>query len=190
MCPSPARDAWADRILQFPRPSSNFSLRIGHVVPEGAIAPSSRRGYVVVLTVLLLLFCLRVIAQMLQAWSLTPFFPPFEAWESGAVPYPLLVVSQVVIIAVCTRVIWRLHTGVAVPSLKTGKVLLVIGGIYWGLMCSRLIIGLTVATDHFWFSARLPTVFHFVLAGFVLVYGWFHYTASDAVNPRSLGRMA
>ena len=152
--------------------------------------PCSRRRYVVILTVLLLLFCLRVIAQLLQAWFPRPFLPPFEAWESGAVPYPLLVVSQVVIIAVCARVIWRLHTGVTVPLPKTGKVLLVIGGIYGGLMCLRLIIGLTVATDHFWFSARLPTAFHFVLAGFVLVYGWFHYTASDAVNPHSFERMA
>lgn len=105
-------------------------------------------------------------------------------------PYPLLVVSQAVIIAVCARVIWRLHTGVAAPSLKTGKVLLGIGWIYWGLMCIRLIIGLTVATDHFWFSARLPTAFHFVLAGFVLVYGWFHYRVSGRVQPRSLEKTA
>ena len=150
---------------------------------------SLHHRYAVVLTVLLLLFCLRVIAQMLQAWFPTPLLPPFEAWESGAVPYPLLLVSQVVIIAVCARVILRMHRGVTVPSRKTGNVLLVIGWIYWGFMCVRLIVGLTVATDHFWFSARLPTAFHFVLAGFVLAYGWFHYVASDAVNPQSLGKM-
>ena len=143
-----------------------------------------------ILTVLLLLFCIRVFAQLLQAWSPVTVLPPFEAWESGAMPYGLLVISQVVIIVVCARVIWRLHTGMAVPSMHTGRILLVIGAIYWGLMSIRLIMGLTVATEHFWFSAKLPTAFHFVLAGFVLVYGWFHYTASDAVTSRSLGRMA
>lgn len=75
------------------------------------------------------------------------------------------------------------------PSMKTGKVPLVLGGIYAGLMSVRLIIGLTVATDHFWFSAKLPTAFHFVLAGFVLVCGWFHYTTSYAVNSRNHGKM-
>lgn len=150
----------------------------------------SRRIYTFILTALLLLFCVRVFAQLLQAWYPVTFLLPFEAWESGAMPYPFLVVSQAVIIAVCARVIWRLHTGVAAPSLKTGKILLGIGGIYWGLMCIRLIIGLTVATDHFWFSARLPTAFHFVLAGFVLVYGWFHYTVSDRVQSRSLEKTA
>lgn len=105
-------------------------------------------------------------------------------------PYPLLVISQIVIIVACARVIWRLHTGAVVPSLKTGKLLLVIGGIYGGLMCVRLVIGLTVGADHFWFSARLPTAFHFVLAGFVLVYGWFHYRASVAADPQGLEEIA
>jgi len=160
------------------------------VIPEGASPQSSGRRYVIALTVLLLLFCFRVFAQLLQAWSPVAFLPPFEAWESGAVPYWLLVASQAGIIAVCARIIWRLHTGVTVPSRKTGKVLFAIGGIYWGLMCIRLIIGLTVATDHFWFSARLPTAFHLVLAGFVLVCGCYHYAASDAVHLRSLRKTA
>ncbi|WP_413935547.1 hypothetical protein [Nitrospira sp. BLG_1] len=143
-----------------------------------------------VLTILLLLFCCRVFAQLLQAWSPMAWLPPFEAWASGTLPYGLLVASQIMIIVVCVRVIWRLHTGVVVPSMKAGKVLLVLGGIYGGLMCVRLILGLTVATDHFWFSARLPTAFHFVLAGFVLIYGWFHYRASVAIGPRHLEQTA
>lgn len=105
-------------------------------------------------------------------------------------PYPVLVIFQIVIIVACARVIWRLHSGVTVPSPKTGKGLLIIGGIYWGLMCIRLTIGLTVAPDHFWFSAKLPTTFHFVLAGFVIVYGWFHYKLSVVVNSQGSEKMA
>ena len=160
------------------------------MVSERTLPPSFRRRYVVVLTALLLLFCFRVFAQLLQTWSPVAVLPPFETWESGAIPYWLLVAFQIVIIAVCARVIWRLHRGVAVPSIKTGKVLLVLGGIYAGLMSARLIIGLTVATDHLWFSARLPTAFHFVLVGFVLVYGWFHHRASVVVGPQGLGTKA
>jgi hypothetical protein len=142
----------------------------------------------VVLTILLLLFCCRVFAQLLQAWSPVEALPPFETWASGAIPYWLLVASQVMIIVACVRAIWRLHRGVIVPSMKTGKILLVLGGIYAGLMSGRLIIGLTVATDHFWFSARFPTFFHLVLAGFVLVYGWFHFRGFHASQPPRFGQ--
>lgn len=137
--------------------------------------------------VLLLLFCIRVIAQFIQAFFPMTVLPPFEAWASGALPYWLLVVCQMLIIIVCAGVIWRLRVGLVVPSVTTGKVLLSLGSIYFGLMGLRLIIGLTVATDHYWFSARLPTFFHFVLAGFVLVYGWFHFRASGASYPHRLG---
>lgn len=140
------------------------------------------------LTALLLVFCGRVFAQLIQAVFPVTWLPPFEAWASGALPYWLLVMFQALIIVVCARVIWRLHTGLTIPSATVGKVLLILGSVYFGLMCARLIIGLTVATDHFWFSARLPTAFHFVLAGFVLVCGWFHHTASGVVNPQRLGK--
>lgn len=151
---------------------------------------ASRRVYATILTLLLFLFCFRVGAQLLQAWFPVGFLPPFESWESGALPYWLLVVSQAIIILVCARVIWRLRAGLTMPSARTGIVLLVIGGLYFGLMCMRLIIGLTVAPDHYWFSARLPTLFHLVLAGFLLIYGRFHLTSGRVVQIHSLGDAA
>ncbi len=155
---------------------------------DGLIPHASGRPYTILLTVLLALFCIRVFAQLIQAWCPVPFLPPFDAWTSGALPYWLLVMVQTLIIVMCSRVIWRMHQGLAIPSSTRGRVLLVLGSIYLGLMGVRLIIGLTVATDHFWFSAWLPTTFHFVLAGFVLVYGWFHYRASSDVLPRGQGK--
>jgi hypothetical protein len=140
------------------------------------------------LTVLLFLFCLRVFAQLLQASAPVAWLPSFEAWASGALPYWVLVVCQVLIIMVCVGVIWRLQVGLVVPSVTTGKILLSLGSIYFSLMCVRLILGLTVATDHYWFSARLPTFFHMVLAGFVLVYGWFHFRGSSASQPLCVRR--
>jgi hypothetical protein len=157
---------------------------------EGILLPAFHRRVVTVLTALLLLFCLRVLAQLLQAWSPVAWLPPFEAWASGALPYWVLVTFQVLIVLVCARVIRRLHAGLIRPSVTTGKVLLILGSIYFGLMCLRLIIGLTVARDHYWFSARLPTFFHFVLAGFVVVYGWFHFRGASASQPPGQGRIA
>ncbi len=140
--------------------------------------PRSSGRLVAVLAGLLLLFCFRVLAQLLQAWRPVPFLPPFDAWASGAVPYRLLVVAQVVIIGACVRVIVRLFKGVVRPSANTGRLLLVLGGLYFGAMCGRLVIGLTVAPDHVWFGATLPTLFHLVLASFLLVYGQYHRTGA------------
>lgn len=141
--------------------------------------PRSSVGYVAVLAGLWLLFCFRVIAQLLQVWRPVPFLPPFDTWTSGAVPYWLLVVAQVVILAVGLRVILRLSQGVVRPSATTGTLLLVLGGLYFGAMWARLLIGLTVAPDHFWFGATLPTLFHLVLASFILIYGQFHRTGAS-----------
>lgn len=143
------------------------------------------KGYVRALTALFLLFCIRVAIQLFQALSPVAVLPPFDAWQSGALPYSFLLVSQAVIIVVCSRIIWRLHMGTVVPSERTGKWLLIVGGVYFGVMCLRLAIGLTVAPDHFWFRAKLPTAFHLVLAGFVLVYGRFHLTSGPQIVPPS-----
>ena len=141
--------------------------------------------YARVLTGLLLLFCFRVAAQLIQAWSPVNFLPPFDAWASGAIPYWLLCVFQGLIIIVCVNVIRRLCVRAVVPSAKMGRALLLIGGMYLGLMGLRLIVGLTILPDHFWFGAKLPTLFHLVLASFILVYGRFH--VAEARETRSDG---
>ncbi|MDH4237778.1 MAG: hypothetical protein OEV17_11080 [Nitrospira sp.] len=159
----------------------------------GSDEPTNRgphRVYAAILTSLLLLFCFRVGAQLLQFWFPVGFLPPFDSWESGALPYGLLCLSQAIIILVCTRVIWRLYGGRIIPSPRIGGVLLVIGWFYFGLMGIRLIVGLTIAPDHYWFSARLPTVFHMVLASFILVYGRFHLAAGRTIGSHRLGDAA
>ena len=64
------------------------------------------------------------------------------------------------------------------PSPRKGKILWVLGLIYLVTMGIQLVVGLVIAPNHFWFGATLPTVFHLVLAAFVMVYGQFHYQTS------------
>ncbi len=142
--------------------------------PGAGFSQETGSGHALILTILLLLFCFRVLAQLLQLAAPVSFLPPFDAWESGAVPYPLLFLIQVALILVCARAVWRLRGGAVVPSEQTGKVLFTLGALYFGLMCARLGIGLTAGRDHFWFGATLPTLFHLVLASIMMVYGHFH----------------
>jgi hypothetical protein len=47
----------------------------------------------------LALFAVRVVAQPLSLVVHSAVLPPFESWHSGALPYGLLVASQVAILA-------------------------------------------------------------------------------------------
>ena len=136
------------------------------------------QGYAWTLLILTGLFGFRVGAQLIQVWHPVAFFPSFDAWQSGALPYQLLLLFQVGILGICLRIVYRMFKGAVVPVQKKGKNLLYLGGLYLSVMGIRLLIGLTVAPDHFWFGAVLPTVFHFVLAAFMLVYGQYHVSGA------------
>ena len=79
------------------------------------------------LEVLPLLFCFRVVAQLIQAFYPVDFLPPFETWQSGALPYWLLVAFQFIIIVVCINVVIRFTRGKATPSYKAGRIYLAFG---------------------------------------------------------------
>jgi hypothetical protein len=127
------------------------------------------------LWLLLTVFCFRVVAQLLQ-WLLTvPFLPPFAAWHSGALPYGVLVATQILIIALMARVCYRFSRGHVQANHRLGAMLLLLGAIYFLGMLARLLVGLFVLPEHGWFGQILPAVFHLVLALFVLLVGRFHY---------------
>jgi hypothetical protein len=65
--------------------------------PSAAPAALERR-YFWVLIALLLLFCLRVLGQILVAFFKVSFLPPMEKWFSGLLPYPELLATQILII--------------------------------------------------------------------------------------------
>ena len=146
-----------------------------------AIVVDSRgksQRYALTLLVLTVLFTFRVVAQLLQVFYPVAVLPSFEVWQSGALPYPILLMFQVAILWVCLQIVWRMFKGVVVAVPKKCRILLCLGGLYLVVMGIRLMIGLTVAPDHFWFGAVLPTLFHFVLATFMLVYGWYHVSGA------------
>lgn len=133
-----------------------------------------RQVYVTVLSVLLALFCFRVLAQLLQLYTNVPFLPPFDAWQSGAVPYKGLLISQALIIVVYGWILRRLASGQLRPNRRVGWAFFVVGLVYFLSMVARLFIGLTGISDHYWFHSYLPTLFHFVISSYLLVVGSYH----------------
>jgi hypothetical protein len=114
-------------------------------------------------------FLFRVGAQAVQAWHPVAQLAEFDAWHSAALPYWLLLVSQLVILAAQLWVFAALLQGRLRPRISVGVALLIIGGAYFAFMLFRLLGGLTFLRDVAWFQVILPTIFHLVLAGFLLV---------------------
>jgi hypothetical protein len=120
------------------------------------------------------LFALRVAAQPLALVVDAPWLPRFEAWHGGVLPYPVLLLSQLAILAWLVRTAWRISTGAAVPRPTVGRLLLGAAGFYGGVMVLRLLLGATMLRDDRWFASPVPTAFHLVLAGYLFLLGRFH----------------
>ncbi len=140
------------------------------------------KTYRIGLWILFGLFCFRVAAQLLQNFYPVSFLPSFDDWHSGALPYSILVGFQAIIIILCLFAIREVSRPSANPDRKKGRHLLIAGGLYLGIMIIRLVGGYTFAASLHWFTVRLPTVFHLVLASFILLYGHFHLYCQKTQN--------
>jgi hypothetical protein len=147
------------------------------------MAVSQARGnhtHAALLAALLLLFLGRVAAQLVQRLWPTPLLPDFAAWQSGLLPYGVLLASQLVILAAILHQLVHIWIGRVRPKRRVGIVLLVLGGVYMAGAGFRLAAGVANLFDLPFFQAKLPAFFHMVLAGVVLVLGDFHVRGGGA----------
>lgn len=135
-----------------------------------------------ILAILMAAFLFRVLAQLVQAISPTPFLPEFDAWQGSGVSYPVLLASQILILGAMAWVIRRRaeRRRVFAPWLRRPVAWL--GFAYLLAMAIRLLAGLTILSDVAWFARPLPAIFHLVLAGFLLI-----ALRSDRPTPRKAG---
>ena len=111
------------------------------------------------------LFLLRILAQPLT--DRIPALPPFDAWQGSRLPYPLLLASQLLILAL---MIWgNLRASGLHPQPRLARALTIFGAAYFATMFVRLCLGLVWADAPVWFQRPLPAFFHLVLASWVLL---------------------
>ncbi len=128
------------------------------------------------------LFAFRVVAQPLaRVWD---WLPPFDAWHSATLTYAWLVFFQLLILAAMIGIAFRFSSGRVRASRAVGTAMLSFGGLYLGVMLTRLVLGVTVMRGDAWFDRPLPTIFHLVLATFVILIGWFHRREAVAARRR------
>lgn len=137
--------------------------------------PLARHKLAVILWILLALFCFRVTAQLIQGIYPLSLLPPFERWHSAKMPYGVLLSLQLIIIFVCSKTALNIYRGTSARRPVLGKFLFVGGSLYFFIMVARLSLGITVFSEHPWFSQHIPTFFHFVLATFSLLVSNYHF---------------
>jgi hypothetical protein len=138
------------------------------------------KRYAIGLWCLLGLFFFRVVAQLIQAVAPVSFLPPFERWHSAVFSYPILFLIQSAILIFLFKVALTFSRGKVIPSRTSGRIWLVLGGVYLIIMAARFTLGLTIYSDHFWFSNHVPTLFHIVLASFLLIVAKYHLRFSSS----------
>jgi hypothetical protein len=120
------------------------------------------------LWILLALFALRVLGQLLVVAGIASFLPPMDEWQSGLLPYPLLLASQIVILLVLSTVCVQFSRGKGYfvrPQPWLATPLWILGWIYAVGMIVRYAL---LRRD------AIPVVFHIVLASFLLVVASHH----------------
>jgi uncharacterized protein len=161
---------------------------------RGSFSSSVQKRYFLLLSALVLLFCLRVLGQVLVAFLGVKFLPPMEEWFSGLLPYRELLTSQILIIFLYGKVCFDLARGhgyFAVPRRRLGISLLKFGSLYLGVMIIRYVIRMGLYPHERWSGGSIPIFFHWVLASFILVLGHYHWrlatqTETSGSNPLTL----
>lgn len=150
--------------------------------------PSKPQTYAALLWALLGLFCLRVIAQIIAQFFEVSLLPAAEEWQSGLIPYPWLLFSQLLIILVLGKVCLDFTAGggfFATPRRAMASALLTIGSVYLAIMVVRYVLRMTLYPHERWTGGSIPIFFHWVLAIFILLVGAFHWFETQRHVTRS-----
>jgi hypothetical protein len=128
----------------------------------------------VAFAILLGAFICRVLMQGAQAVSHVPWLPAFARWQSGLLPYPILLLSQVAIIAGSLSFLAKVRKGTLSRRRQLGQILACLGGLYLAFDILRLVLGATILSGHRFFDNPIPAGFHVVLALMMLIWAGFH----------------
>jgi len=124
-----------------------------------------------------LLLAGRVLGQLVVALAAPPWLPPMEQWQSGVLPYPVLLVGQLIVLTLMAWISadFSRSAGFWVePRPRLGLAARWWSYLYFGAMMARYIIRNVRRPDQRWFGGTIPTIFHSVVAAFQWTFGTYH----------------
>ncbi|HLK59947.1 MAG TPA: CocE/NonD family hydrolase [Chthonomonadaceae bacterium] len=158
---------------------------------------SASRHHYLVLWLLSSAFLLRVLGQILVVFLHVSFLPPAEEWYSGLMPYGPLLVSQILILALMVKINLNFTRGTGLffrPHRRFGIGLAIFAAIYFAIMVIRYAVTMSLYPRERWTGGSIPTFFHWVLAGYLLVIALHHWKygqpSARSKHPSLLARFA
>ncbi|MEP6916630.1 MAG: hypothetical protein ABJC89_13345 [Acidobacteriota bacterium] len=134
-------------------------------------------AYAFFLSLFTVLLVMRVIGQIVVVVFSPRWLPPMEQWQSGLLPYPVLLAGQA---CVLTVMIWisadfSRAAGVSLrPMPHIGRAALLFSYVYFGGMIVRYAVRMARRPDQRWLGGTIPIIFHSVVAAFLWTFGHFH----------------
>jgi hypothetical protein len=136
-------------------------------------------GYGVVLWLFTALLTGRVLGQLMVAVAAPAWLPPMQQWQSGLVPYPVLLACQAVVLGLMVSISIDFSRGAGFwmePHPRLGAAALWWSYLYFGAMLSRYVIRMARRPDERWLGGTIPIIFHSVVAAFQWTFGTYHIT--------------
>jgi len=132
----------------------------------------------------LAIFVARVVGQI-EVLLLAPrWLPPFMAWESGWVPYPVLLPVQILLIGLMAAIASDHNRGCGptwVTHTRTRRRLTAFAAAYAALMLLRLVVTAALPPHSLVDRGLIPILAHWDLAGFIALLARTTREASSAV---------
>jgi hypothetical protein len=129
-------------------------------------------------TAFLILFTLllfgRVIGQLIVYLYSPRWLPAMDEWQSGLLPYPVLLASQAVVLTFMTLIcadFARRRGFFFDPHPRGGVFSVWFAYVYFGGMVFRYIVTMTRRPERRWFGGTIPIVFHSIMAAFLWTWG-------------------
>jgi hypothetical protein len=122
------------------------------------------------------------LGQALVGFFGVTWLPATEQWFSGLIPYPTLLIIQLLMLMLMVKVtgeIWRGIGTFAVRRPHWWQFLMKFSAVYVSAMVLRYALTMILRPEKRWFGDAIPIIFHFVLAGFIFVLGHYHGSTDD-----------
>ncbi len=124
------------------------------------------------LVILQTLFFGRVLGQIAATLAGPVWLPEAKYWFSGALPYPVLLPAQILLLMFMSLVTYDACRGSGfwhVSRVTTRTVLRNIAYAYFAINVLRYVITMALVPELRWTGHAIPIAFHFVLASYILV---------------------
>jgi hypothetical protein len=134
-------------------------------------------AYSVFLWLFTILLFFRVIGQIAVVLWAPRWLPPMSQWQSGLLPYPVLLVGQAIVMTIMVWICLDFSRGAGAsvqPRPEMGRFVTWFSYVYFGGMVVRYILRMRRRPDQRWFGGTIPIVFHSVVAAFLWTFGRYH----------------